>query len=298
MQFLFFQFKRKGKKKKSYEFFFFFFKDDGENRVDRYRWFLFLKWFSPIIRHDDYQTSSDNNTMLGFHFSLIYDIVSPRFFWGFIGTNETQDLLKHCPPGTFLIRFSATTPGFYTLSVTSNQIIEKDSEEKSPNTSKEKKKETLLDSLQSRLSERSLERQVEQEEVQKKAHQKEYEEELSQQEPTMMNKGEIVKLSHQIAEEREQYKQEKELAKWTLESKQLSSNRGEKKIRTLPISNPKGPEYLVCHFRIECKLIGKNAFQLKLQSQYFANFYQLIEKYRINPLPSPQKCRLDQPAEK
>lgn len=203
------------------------------------------------------------------------------------------------------MRFSASSPGFYTISVTNKQLVKADGsknnnlKEEGPNNSME---DSYLGSLQKQLAEKTnLEKEMEQENLKKQVRQKEVQEELEsleQIEVPVMNKGEKMKFSNQLAEEREQYKQEKELAQWTvLGSKRLTFTQPIQG-RIVPQANPNGPEYVVCHFQVACKLIKRNCIQLKLHDQTFGSFHDLIETYKIQALPGSQKCRLDQPAER
>lgn len=52
--------------------------DNGEDKVEKYNWYLLLKWFSPIIKSDDYQTTSNTISIVGYGIPLISDIVSPK----------------------------------------------------------------------------------------------------------------------------------------------------------------------------------------------------------------------------
>eukprot|EP01114_Cavostelium_apophysatum_P017324 TRINITY_DN5120_c0_g1_i1.p1 TRINITY_DN5120_c0_g1~~TRINITY_DN5120_c0_g1_i1.p1 ORF type:complete len:386 (-),score=97.42 TRINITY_DN5120_c0_g1_i1:95-1252(-) len=91
------------------------------------RWHEFLKWFTPLVQPNLYQTS---NSSAGYHtaddsegylIEDVIDIVGADFFFGFMSSAEARDILLRRPIGTFLFRFSSN-PGCYALSVNFGQI--------------------------------------------------------------------------------------------------------------------------------------------------------------------------------
>jgi len=53
----------------------------------------------------------------GYTINHILDICAKPYFFGFIDSNASTELLKDTPPGTYLMRFSLSNPGSYVLSV-------------------------------------------------------------------------------------------------------------------------------------------------------------------------------------
>jgi hypothetical protein len=94
-----------------------------------------MEWFSPLTVNDSYhsdiserapadetttQPSNEQRTLLTANAWTLDEIVSivddPAFF-GWLGTNETRELLSSKEPGAYIFRFSGSTPGSYTLTL-------------------------------------------------------------------------------------------------------------------------------------------------------------------------------------
>jgi len=60
---------------------------------------------------------------LGYSFSDLVEITRPMWFFGFVDGNKAKEILLQKPLGSFLIRFSSSNPGVYTLSVNTKDGI-------------------------------------------------------------------------------------------------------------------------------------------------------------------------------
>jgi len=80
-----------------------------------------LEWFSPLrindAYHSEFQQQQNEQPAIGWTLDEIVSIVNPKSFFGWLGTNETRELLSAKGAGSYLFRFSGSTPGSYTLSV-------------------------------------------------------------------------------------------------------------------------------------------------------------------------------------
>ena len=85
-----------------------------------------MEWFSPLIVNDSYHSEIDQSVkpqqqekdpIVGWTLDEIVAVVEPKSFFGWLGTNETRELLSSKEAGTYLFRFSGSTPGSYTLSI-------------------------------------------------------------------------------------------------------------------------------------------------------------------------------------
>jgi len=65
-----------------------------------------LDWFGPLEKHNGSETILDR----------IRKLLMKQWFHGDVSTNEAQVRLSGFPNGTFLVRFSTTHPGCYTIS--------------------------------------------------------------------------------------------------------------------------------------------------------------------------------------
>jgi len=90
---------------------------DGVVKFDQ--WTMLLKWFSPLIASESYHTSgiTDELAEIGYTLDEIAATVKPAWFFGWLDTIQARQLLLSKPPGSYLLRFSQTSPGTYTLSV-------------------------------------------------------------------------------------------------------------------------------------------------------------------------------------
>lgn len=64
-----------------------------------------LHWLGPL-----------KNTAESTFFNRLADLLSQLWFHGAVGTGEAERLLKGREEGTYLVRFSTTNPGCYTIS--------------------------------------------------------------------------------------------------------------------------------------------------------------------------------------
>jgi len=93
--------------------------------IEREKWEYFMKWFSPLITpvnlnyqgQGEEQPPPEDIPPNAYTFDEIVDSLSPHWFYGHLGTNETAQILHNLKPGSFLFRFSSSTPKTYTLSV-------------------------------------------------------------------------------------------------------------------------------------------------------------------------------------
>jgi len=78
-----------------------------------------MKWFSPLIIVNFYneQPAPLFVPTNGYDLSEVIDIVSTSWFHGFVSTQDAYKILINKLIGTYLCRFSTSTPGTYTLSV-------------------------------------------------------------------------------------------------------------------------------------------------------------------------------------
>uniref|UniRef100_A0A6B2L2S5 Non-specific protein-tyrosine kinase n=1 Tax=Arcella intermedia TaxID=1963864 RepID=A0A6B2L2S5_9EUKA len=88
-----------------------------EDVVTLQNWGKTLLWFGPI---GDPQTTAPNLTFL----HDINQILKETWFHGDIDTKRADELLTSKPSGTFLIRFSSSTEGWFTLSQINDKLIQ------------------------------------------------------------------------------------------------------------------------------------------------------------------------------
>eukprot|EP01116_Phalansterium_solitarium_P007463 TRINITY_DN2014_c0_g1_i2.p1 TRINITY_DN2014_c0_g1~~TRINITY_DN2014_c0_g1_i2.p1 ORF type:complete len:695 (+),score=192.50 TRINITY_DN2014_c0_g1_i2:195-2279(+) len=93
---------------------------ERDGAVLRSLWDRVRGWFAPLSPIDnEYITQAAPNHYAlngGYQLSTVLKLVSPRWFRGFLDSNEAADLLRTSPEGSFLFRFSGQ-PGSYALSV-------------------------------------------------------------------------------------------------------------------------------------------------------------------------------------
>lgn len=81
-----------------------------DDRVTFDRFGDILEWFGPIVDHEDCLPFLDR----------LEDVCSKPWFHADLGTRQAENLLVAKPIGTFLVRFSSTAPGCYTISKVSS----------------------------------------------------------------------------------------------------------------------------------------------------------------------------------
>jgi len=90
--------------------------------VEKTVWIELMKWFTPLVVFDNYHVKQDQqvlpvNMAFGYSIEEVVDIVKPKWFYGFLSTNDAKRILTNKGNGSFLFRFSSSSPGYYTLSV-------------------------------------------------------------------------------------------------------------------------------------------------------------------------------------
>jgi len=83
-------------------------KDNANEVVNIEQFGKILDWFGPL----EVNNNESNETM----FDRIRKLLMKTWFHGDISTSEAQIRLSGMPAGTFLVRFSSTHPGCYTIS--------------------------------------------------------------------------------------------------------------------------------------------------------------------------------------